>query len=90
MVCSTQKRRLREDLMAAKAPHEEGSGGVCLALRRVLSSGDSDRTRDSSVELCQGRVRMGARKRFFPRVWWAWNRLSRTVGTALSTGTLLS
>ena len=52
--------------MAAKAPHEEGSGGVCLALRRVLRSGDSDRTRDSSVELCQGRVRMGIRKRFLP------------------------
>ena len=34
------------------------------------------------MELCQGRGRLGVRRRFFTRGWWAWNRLPRAVGTA--------
>jgi len=36
------------------------------------------------MELCQGKVRLGVRDRFFTRGQWAWNRLPRAVGTAPS------
>jgi len=34
------------------------------------------------MELHQGTVRLGVRKRLFTRGWWAWNRLTRAVGMA--------
>ena len=43
-----------------------GSGRVTLSC--VLC--DCDRTRGNGMELCQGRVRLGVRKRFFIREWW--------------------
>ena len=45
---------------------------------------DSDRTWRNGMGLCQGRVMLGVRKRFWTRGWQAHNRLPRAVGTALS------
>ena len=48
------------------------------------------------MELCQGKVRLGVRDRFFTRGQWARNRLPRAVGMAMScwrsrsVGTMLS
>ena len=33
-------------------------------------------------ELCQGRVRLGVRKRYFTRGQWEWNRFARAESTA--------
>ena len=63
---------------------------IIIRVYRAMHCSQKIQTYGDGMELCQGRVRLGVRKRFFTRVWWAWNRLSRTVGTALSTGTLLS
>ena len=54
--------------------------------RAELSSAlcDSDRARGNGMELCQGRGRLGVRKRFFTRGWWAWNGLPRAVVMAQS------
>jgi len=43
---------------------------------------NSDRTWGNSTELCQWKVRLGIRNRFFTRRLWAWNRLLRAVVTA--------
>ena len=58
--------------MAAAAPHRvwRGSAVLCSALR------DSDRARGNGMELCQGRGRVGIRKRLFAEgVVGPWNRL---------------
>ena len=68
---------------AERRPH----GNLQLLTRSVegqhwaLLSGDSDRTQGNSTELCHGWVRLGVRKRLFTKVWWAWNRLPRTMVT---------
>jgi len=49
-----------------------------------ISSGDRNRTQGKGMEMRPGRVRLGIRKRFFTRRWWAWNRLPRAVVLALS------
>jgi len=36
------------------------------------------------MQLHQGQIVLGVRKKFFPVGQWAWNRLSRAVGTAPS------
>jgi len=46
--------------------------------------GTSDDGTVSNGEMYQEKVRLGVRKMFFTRGWWAWNRLPRAVGTALS------
>jgi len=52
-----------------------GSGGAVLTFALC----DSDRARGNSVEMCQGRVWVGIRKRFFMQGWWAWNMLPGVV-----------
>ena len=81
-------QRRAEELREASWLLHVLTGGGGAALSSALC--DGDRARANGMGLCQGRGSWGVRKWFFPRVWWAWNRLSRTVGTALSTGTLLS
>ena len=63
---SPGQRRLREGLMAA-CSSSQGVEGQCWA----LLAGDSDRAQGNSMELCQGRDRLGVRKRFFTRGQWA-------------------
>lgn len=53
-----QKRRLHHGF------YKGGAEGQCLS----LISGDSNRTRGNVMELHQGRVRLGARKRFFTKM----------------------
>jgi len=38
------------------------------------------------MELCQGKVRLEVRMRFFTRGWWAWNRLPRAVARPRAAG----
>ena len=58
----------------------QGVEGHCQA----LLSGDNSRSPGNGMELHQGKDRLGVRKRFFTRGWWAWNRLPRAVVTVLS------
>jgi len=44
----------------------------------------ADGTQRNGMEMQQGRFRLDIRKRFWTRVWWAWNRLPRALRTALS------
>jgi len=71
---SSEQRRLRGGLMAAFS----SSRGECCSLVTAVSPSGPKGTAGS----CDGRVRLGARERFFTRRWWAWNRLPRAVAIA--------
>jgi len=57
-------------------------------LGAALSSAlcDCNRAQGNGMEMCQGKGRLGVRKGFFTKEWWAWNRLPMAVGTAPSLG----
>ena len=61
------------------AASQEGSRGSALSSALC----DSDRAQDNGMEL-SGEGQLGIRGRFCIRGEWAWNRLPRAVGTALS------
>ena len=74
---SPEQRRLKGN------PH----GGLWLltnGAEQYSALCDSNRTGGNGMGLCQGRVMLGVRKRFWTRGWQAHNRLPRAVGTALS------
>jgi len=71
---SPEKIRLRGGLIVTYSSSQRAEG-QCWA----LLSGDSNRAQRNGIELSHGRIRLGVRKRFFTREWWAWNRLSRAV-----------
>ena len=73
---SLEKRRLRAALMAVCSFLTRGGGGGAGA--DLFSLATNARTRGNGREMCQGRVRLDIRKRFFPqRAVEPWNRLPR-------------
>lgn len=70
-----QKRRWRGDLIMAYSFLIGGAEGQCLS----LISGDSNRTQRNVLELCQGKVSLSIRKRFFTKTMvgtdspWKWS-----------------
>lgn len=70
-----QKRRWRGDLIMAYSFLIGGAEGQCLS----LISGDSNRTQRNVMELCQGKVSLSIRKRFFTKTMvgtdspWKWS-----------------
>ena len=75
---SPEQSRLRGGLMAAAAPHREQRAALSSALC------GSDRARGNSMELCQGRIRLGIKKRFFTEGWSGMEKTPRAVVTARS------
>jgi len=65
-------------LMAATSPHREQRAELSSALC------GSDRARGNSMELCQGRIRLGIKKRFFTEGWSGMEKAPRAVVTARS------
>ena len=77
---SLEKRRLREDLIKVCSFLPRGGEGAGADLLSLLTN---DRTRGNGRKMCQGRVRLDMRKRFFPqRVVEHWNRLPPEAATA--------
>lgn len=72
LVCLVQRR-------GGWAPHKENGGAVLSSALQWLWQ--NLREWHGAV---LGRVWLGVRKKFFPKEWWAWNRLPRAVGTAQS------
>lgn len=56
--------------------------GVALLIQQV--SVDSNRTQGNCMELQEGKVKLGVRKRLLIRGQWVWNRQLRAVGMAPS------
>ena len=72
---SLGKRRLRGDLITVCSFFTRGGGGAGADLSSLVTNA---RPRGNGREMCQGRVRLDIRKRFFPqRVVEPWNRLPR-------------
>ncbi|KAJ7401155.1 hypothetical protein BTVI_98569 [Pitangus sulphuratus] len=79
---SLEKRRLKEDLNAVYNFFVRERGGVGTDLFSVVTK---DRSQGNGLKLCQGRLRLDIRKRFFTqRVVGHWNRIPRETVTAPS------
>ncbi|KAJ7420331.1 hypothetical protein BTVI_21811 [Pitangus sulphuratus] len=70
------------DLIVVYSSLTRGGGGAGTDVFSVVTS---DRTRGKGLQLCQGRIKLDIRERFFTqRVFGRWNRLPREVVTAPS------
>ena len=79
---SLEKRRLRADLIMVCSFLTRGGGGAGTDLSSLVTN---DKTRGNDRKMCQGRFRLGIRKRFFTqRVGEHWNRLRREAVTVPS------